>query len=132
MVRGSNGVTKVRTTSRSTGGVAMIDSSRTPVMASWSVRGIGVADSVSTWTSAWSAFSRSLWATPKCCSSSTMIRPRSLKAMFFAKSACVPTTMSTVPAASPARVCFISAAEAKRESCATWTGRPLKRSAKVR
>ena len=36
-------MTKVRTASRSTGGVAMIDSSRTPVSASCSVRGIGVA-----------------------------------------------------------------------------------------
>ncbi len=43
MESGSNGVMKVRTTSRSTGGVAMIDNSRTPVMASCSVRGIGVA-----------------------------------------------------------------------------------------
>ena len=49
---GSNGDTKVRTASRSTGGDAMIDSSRTPVSASCSVRGIGVAVSVSTWTSA--------------------------------------------------------------------------------
>ena len=39
----------------------MIDSSRTPVIASCSVRGIGVADSVSTCTSARSSFSRSLW-----------------------------------------------------------------------
>ena len=47
----SNGATKVRTASRSTGGEAMIDSSRTPVSASCSVRGIGVALSVSTCTS---------------------------------------------------------------------------------
>ena len=50
----------------------MIDRSRTPVSASCSVRGIGVAVSVSTCTSARSCFSRSLWATPKCCSSSTI------------------------------------------------------------
>ena len=43
---------KVRTASRSIGGVAIIDRSRTPVSASCSVRGIGVADSVSTCTSA--------------------------------------------------------------------------------
>ena len=43
----------------------MIESSRTPVSASCKVRGIGVAVSVSTCTSARSAFSRSLWATPK-------------------------------------------------------------------
>ena len=45
---------KVRTASRSTGGVAMMLISRTPVSASCSVRGIGVAVSVSTCTSAFS------------------------------------------------------------------------------
>ncbi len=48
---GSNGDTKVRTASRSTGGEAMIERSRTPVSASCKVRGIGVAVSVSTCTS---------------------------------------------------------------------------------
>ena len=48
MMSASKGETKVRTASRSSGGVAMMDISRTPVMASCSVRGIGVADSVST------------------------------------------------------------------------------------
>ena len=52
----------MRTASRSTGGVAMIERSRTPVIASCSVRGIGVAVSVSTCTSARSSFSRSLCA----------------------------------------------------------------------
>jgi hypothetical protein len=66
---------------RSTGGVAISDSSRTPVSASCSVRGIGVADSVSTCTSAFSSFSRSLCLTPKCCSSSTISRPRSANLM---------------------------------------------------
>ena len=68
---GSNGDTKVRTASRSTGGEAMIDRSRTPVSASCKVRGIGVAVSVSTCTSERSVLSFSLCATPKCCSSST-------------------------------------------------------------
>ena len=48
----SNGMMKVRTASRSTGGVAIRLISRTPVSASCSVRGIGVAVSVSTCTSA--------------------------------------------------------------------------------
>ena len=61
MVTPSNGVTKVRTARRSTGGVAIRLMSRTPVRASCRVRGIGVAVSVSTWTSARSSFSRSLW-----------------------------------------------------------------------
>ena len=73
----SQGMMKVRTASRSTGGVAMMLISRTPVSASCRVRGIGVAVRVRTWTSVFSAFRRSLWATPKCCSSSTMTRPRS-------------------------------------------------------
>ena len=62
----------MRTASRSTGGVAISVISRTPDSASCSVRGIGVAVSVSTCTSALSCFSRSLCATPKCCSSSTI------------------------------------------------------------
>ena len=45
-------MTKVRTARRSTGGVAMSDISRMPDSAICSVRGIGVAVSVSTWTSA--------------------------------------------------------------------------------
>ena len=90
-------MTKVRTASRSTGGVAIRLMSRTPVSASCRVRGIGVAVSVSTWTSARSSFSRSLWATPKCCSSSTISRPRSLNSTLLASSACVPITMSSVP-----------------------------------
>ncbi len=53
---------KVRTASRSTGGVAITDISRTPVSASCSVRGMGVAVSVSTCTSSRRAFSRSLCA----------------------------------------------------------------------
>ena len=85
MVTPSNGVTKVRTARRSTGGVAIRLMSRTPVRASCSVRGIGVAVSVRTWTSARSSFSRSLWATPKCCSSSTISRPRSLNSTLLAK-----------------------------------------------
>ncbi len=82
---GSNGETKVRTASRSTGGDAMIDRSRTPVSASCSVRGIGVAVSVSTCTSARSVLSFSLCATPKCCSSSTTSRPRSLNLIVLAE-----------------------------------------------
>ena len=42
--------TKVSTGCRSSGGVAMVDISRMPVIAISSVRGIGVADMVSTST----------------------------------------------------------------------------------
>ena len=53
---------KVRIARRSTGGVASRLRSRTPVSASCSVRGIGVAVSVSTWTLPRSSLSRSLCA----------------------------------------------------------------------
>ena len=84
-MRSSKGATKVRTARRSTGGVAMIDNSRTPDSASCRVRGIGVADSVSTWTAARNSLSFSLWPTPKCCSSSMTTRPRFLKRHLLAE-----------------------------------------------
>ena len=132
MTSGSKGVTKVRTASRSTGGVVISDSSRTPVSASCSVRGIGVADSVSTWTSARSSFSRSLWATPKCCSSSTMSeaevaeRRSSCRAARGCRRRC-----RSCRRRCPALTCFSSAAGTKREACAILTGKPRKRSEKV-
>ena len=49
-----------------------------PVRLISSVRGIGVAVSVSTSTSVFSCLIASLWLTPKRCSSSTTSRPRSL------------------------------------------------------
>ena len=56
----------------------MVDISRRPDSAMLSVRGMGVADSVSTSTPRESSFNRSLWLTPKRCSSSTMRSPRLL------------------------------------------------------
>ena len=50
-----------------------------PVTAISSVRGIGVADIVSTSTLVRMCLSCSLCSTPKRCSSSTITRPRSLK-----------------------------------------------------
>ena len=82
--------------SRSTGGVWITDSSRSPDMAICRVRGIGVAVRVRTWTSSFSALSFSLWATPKC-SSSTITSPSFLNLIDFDSSAWVPMTMSTVP-----------------------------------
>ena len=98
--------------------------SRTPVSASCRVRGIGVAVSVSTWTSARSSFSRSLWATPKCCSSSTISRPRSLNSMLLASSAWVPITMSTVPSLTASLVALASLAATRRDRRPMRTGRP--------
>ena len=128
----SNGMMKVRTASRSTGGVEIRLISRTPVSASCNVRGMGVAVSVSTCTSALSCFSRSLCATPKCCSSSTTSRPSSANWMVFDSSACVPITMFTRPSVSARFTSACSLAGTMRESWATFTGRPAKRSENVR
>ncbi len=80
------------------------------------VRGIGVAVRVSTWTSVRSCFRRSLWPTPKCCSSSITSRPRFLNRMALASSAWVPITISTVPRLMPSRVACASLALTKRDS----------------
>ena len=60
------------------GGVSMTDMSRTPDSDICSVRGIGVAVSVSTSTCSRRFFRCSLCSTPKRCSSSMTTRPRSL------------------------------------------------------
>ena len=78
----------------------MIDMSRMPTSDMFSVRGIGVAVIVSTSTFLRICLMRSLCATPKRCSSSTTSRPRSLNATSFDSRRCVPTMMSTLPAAS--------------------------------
>ena len=82
---------------RSLGGVSITLMSRSPSSDMCSVRGIGVADMVSTSTSLRSCFSRSLWRTPKRCSSSTITRPRSVNFTSFDSTRCVPMTMSTSP-----------------------------------
>ena len=73
----SNFTTCVWIDSRSLGGVSITDMSRMPTSDMLSVRGIGVAVSVSTSTLRRICLMRSLWATPKRCSSSTTSRPRS-------------------------------------------------------
>ena len=109
----------------------MIERSRTPVSASCRVRGIGVAVSVSTCTSARSCLSFSLWATPKCCSSSTTSRPRSLNLIALPSSAWVPMTMSIVAVGdallhrAPARP-----PEPAARPAPIFTGKPRKRSVK--
>ena len=83
---------------RSLGGVSITLMSRKPSSDMCKVRGMGVADMVSTSTSLRSCFSRSLWRTPKRCSSSTMTSPRSLNLRSFDRTRWVPMTMSTWPA----------------------------------
>ena len=77
----------------------MIDMSRMPTSDMFSVRGIGVALSVSTSTFRRICLMRSLCATPKRCSSSTTSSPRSLNWTSFDSRRCVPTMMSTLPRA---------------------------------
>src|SRR5450756_3231700 len=69
---------------RPTGGVLMREMSRMPTMDDSNVRGMGVALRVSTSTSVFIFLIFSLSSTPKSCSSSTIIKPMSLKspAMF--------------------------------------------------
>ena len=93
--------------SRSFGGVSMIDMSRMPTSDMFSVRGIGVAVIVSTSTRLRICLMRSLCATPKRCSSSTTSSPRSRNSTSFESSRCVPTMMSTLPAARSSSVCLL-------------------------
>ncbi len=109
----------------------MVDISRMPVIAISSVRGMGVADIESTSTLVRSRFICSLCSTPKRCSSSTTIRPRSLTLMSGLSRRWVPITMSTVPSARPSTTSRASLSLWNRLSGRRVTGKPLIRSAKV-
>src|ERR1019366_5600953 len=94
---------------RSLGGVSITLMSRSPTSDICSVRGIGVADMVSTSTSVRICLMRSLWRTPKRCSSSTTSRPRSANFTSFDSRRCVPIRMSTLPASTLCKIsltCF--------------------------
>ena len=97
-----------------------------------SVRGIGVADSVRTSTPREISFNRSLWLTPKRCSSSTIKSPRSLKCTFFCSSLCVPMIKSILPDSSSCKVFFICVAVRKRDSTSIVTGNEPKRLSAVK
>ena len=86
-----------------------------PVRLISSVRGIGVAVSVSTSTLARSCLIFSLCCTPKRCSSSITSSPRSLNFTSSESSRCVPITTSTSPAATSGddRVCSFGGEEAR-------------------
>ena len=113
--------------SRSLGGVSITDMSRIPASPICRVRGMGVAERVRQSTVVRRCLSFSLAATPKRCSSSTTTRPRSLKTTSLESSRWVPTRMSILPAARPARVALISLALRKRETMSTVTGKGAKR-----
>ncbi len=100
-------------------------------MAICNVRGMGVAVSVSTSTCVRSSFNRSLWVTPKRCSSSMTTSPRSLKRTSLDRIRCVPTSTSSLPDASAAMVSCCSGLARKRDSAATLTGNSARRSEKV-
>ena len=74
---GSYSPTVTLTGRRPGGGVMIRLMSRTPLIAICMVRGMGVAESVSTSTCSRMFLSCSLCWTPKRCSSSMMTRPRS-------------------------------------------------------
>ena len=109
----------------------MVDISRMPVIAISRVRGIGVADMASTSTLVRRRFICSLCSTPKRCSSSTMIRPRSLNLMSGLSSRWVPMTMSMLPSLRPSMTSRASLSDWNRLSGFSVTGKPLIRSAKV-
>jgi len=100
----------------------MVDISRMPVTAISRVRGIGVADIVSTSTFARICLRCSLCSTPKRCSSSTITRPRSLNLVSFANSRWVPITTSTEPSARPRITSVDSFSVWKRERALITTG----------
>ena len=82
------------------GGVSMTRDVAHPGMSAMcSVRGMGVAVSVSTSTCAAGCFSCSFCVTPKRCSSSTTTSPRSLDRTSVESSRWVPTSTSTLPVA---------------------------------
>ena len=96
--------------------------SRMPESAMFSVRGIGVAVSVSKSTVARSWRMRSLWRTPKRCSSSTMSRPSRWNATSFWRSRCVPITTSSRLVRSCSIVRLFSTGDWNRDSTPTLTG----------
>ena len=104
--------------------------SRTPDSDICMVRGMGVADSVSTSMDSRKFFSCSLCCTPKRCSSSMMTSPRSCGFTSRESSRCVPTSTCTSPLAKPARAAFCCSGVRKRESTSTVTPKGSKRSLK--
>lgn len=127
----SYGPTNVRIGCRSSGGVRMVDISRMPVKPISSVRGIGVADMARTSTCVRRCFMASLCSTPNRCSSSMMIRPRSLNLTSGLSSRWVPITTSTAPERSPSSVPLTSPSVWNLETALIATGKLEKRSAKV-
>ena len=105
--------------------------SRTPDSDICMVRGMGVADSVSTSMDSRRFFICSLWPTPKRCSSSMMTSPRSCGFTSRDSKRCVPTSTSTSPSWKPLRAAACCAGVRKRESTSTRTPNGSQRSLKL-
>ncbi len=128
---GSHSPTCTFTGRRISGGVRIKDMSRTPETAICIVRGIGVADSVRMSMCSRRFLNCSLCATPKRCSSSMTISPRSWGFTSRDSSRCVPISTSISPAANCSSVRCCSAAPTKRDSTRTDMPNGSRRSAKL-
>ena len=117
---------------RSSGAVVKLEISRIPRRLMCSVRGMGVALSVSTSADNRNANKRCLCSTPNRCSSSTITKPRSANATSLLRMRCVPMTTSTFPAARSANTTLLSAAVLKRDRLSMRNGYARNRSRKVR
>ena len=95
------------------------------------MRGIGVALIVRTSAVARSRLRCSLWRTPKRCSSSITMSPRSWNCTFEDKMACVPITMSVAPESRRARVPFFASALWNLLMASMRTGVPSNRARNV-
>ena len=109
----------------------MVLMSRMPLSAMFSVRGMGVALRVRVSTCCATCRSRSLWVTPKRCSSSMISSPRSLNCTFLLSSLWVPISRSTRPSRVRSRMSFTCLGLRKRDSTSTVTGNARNRAAAV-
>ena len=113
------------------GGVKIRLMSRTPLIAICMVRGMGVAESVSTSTCSRMVLSCSLCCTPKRCSSSIITSPKLAGFTSDESKRCVPISTSTSPALNPSSARRCSAGEIKRDSTRTHRSKGVKRSKNV-
>ena len=109
----------------------MILKSRAPIKEKWSVLGIGVAVRVSVSTVSRNNLSFSLCATPKRCSSSIIIRPRSVNLYLSDKILCVPMRISILPSCKSSAIWSDSLPVLKRDINCILTGKSLNLSLKV-
>jgi len=112
----------VSTGMRFGGAVSIVLMSFAPISERYSVRGIGVAESVSISTSRKSSLKRSLCSTPNRCSSSMTTSPKSLKCTSREINRCVPITISTLPSRTPSSVFRCCPGVRNRESMSTVIG----------